>query len=227
VLNVPRVATVALHSFVADWLGPGSVVVDLGVNEGSFSMYMIDALGCSVYGAEPVPDLSERLPSHPRLCVEPVAIAGSDAEIDLYVNPSRCASLGLVEQGAERIRVAAWTLDHFFDRFDIQLVDLLKVDTEGAEIPIFDSASDELLLRCQQITVEFHDFLDETLASDVTRVCRRLEGIGFDRINFSKFTRGDVLFINPARRLGSVKRTAVIARYKYLPGAMRRIRRIV
>jgi FkbM family methyltransferase len=220
------VATVALHSFVVDWLGPDSVVVDLGVNEAAFSMHMIDVLGCSVYGAEPLPELNRRLPSHPRLHVEPVAIAGTDSEVDLYVNPSRCASLGLVEDGAQQIRVPAWTLEHFFDRFGIQAAHLLKVDIEGAEIPMFDSASDELLLRCQQITVEFHDFLDQALAGDVTRVCGRLEGLGFDWINFSKFTRGDVLFINPARRLSGADRTAVIARYKYLRGAMRRVRHI-
>jgi FkbM family methyltransferase len=211
---------------VDNWLGPGSVVVDLGVNEGSFSMHMIEQFGCDVYGVEPLPELTRRLPSHPRLHVEPVAIAGSNSEVELYVNPSRCASLGLVQYGAEPIRVPAWTLEHLLDRFGIPQVHLLKVDIEGAEIPMFDSADDDLLLRCQQITVEFHDFLDEGLADDVTRVCRRIEGIGFDSINFSKFTRGDVLFIHPARRLSSVSRAAVIARYKYLRGVMRRIDRL-
>ena len=35
----------------------------------------------------------------------------------------------------------------------------MKVDIEGSEIGMFDSASDEDLCMCTQITVEFHVFV--------------------------------------------------------------------
>jgi FkbM family methyltransferase len=222
-----RIAVVELHSFVADWLQPGSVVVDLGVNTGGFSMHMINEFGCTVFGAEPLPDLVQALPSDPLLHVAPIAISDGASEVDLHINRSRCASVNLAEVGAQTIRVPAWTFEQLLDHFAVHAVDLLKVDIEGAEIPLFDSTRDELLLRCQQMTVEFHDFLDPRLASDVERVCRRLECLGFDRINFSRFTRGDVLFINPSRHLGRIEKAAVVVRDKYLRGIARRTRRLM
>jgi FkbM family methyltransferase len=219
-----RIATVEHHSFVSDWLSPSSVVVDLGVNTGGFAMHMIKR-GCAVFGVEPLVDLTRELPPHPRLLVEPVAITGGESEVDLYVNPSRCASLGLVEKGAVAVRVPGSTFEDLLDRWGVRKVDLVKADIEGAEIAMFDSTSDEALLRCLQITVEFHDFLDPAMVGDVARVSLRLRKLGFDRISFSKYTQGDVLFVNPARRLGQVERATVLVRDKYLRGVVRHVRR--
>ena len=65
----------------------------------------------------------------------------------------------------------------------------MKAGIERAELAMFDSTSDEVLHRCVQITVEFHDFLDSAMVGDVSRVSLRLEELGFDRFSFSKHAR--------------------------------------
>jgi FkbM family methyltransferase len=219
-----RIATIEHHSFVSDWLGPTSVVVDLGVNTGGFSMDMITR-GCTVYGVEPLVELTSTLAPHPRLHVEPVAITGGESEVDLFLNPSRCASLELVERGALSVTVPGCTLERLLDDWQLGKADLLKVDIEGAEIAMFDTTRDEVILRFRQITVEFHDFIDLRLGDDVARVCQRMARLGFDRITFSRYTNGDVLFLNPACGLGRVDRATVLVWDKYVRGAVRHARR--
>lgn len=51
------------------------------------------------------------------------------------------------------------TLGDVLDLADCQIVDLLKMDIEGAEHDVFVSASPELLRRFKRIAVEYHDNL--------------------------------------------------------------------
>jgi FkbM family methyltransferase len=53
-------------------------------------------------------------------------------------------------------------------------VDLVKLDVEGAEIGVLQSASASDLASCGQLTVEFHDKRPPFTRSDVDCVCRRL-----------------------------------------------------
>jgi hypothetical protein len=84
--------------------------------------------------------------------------------------------------------MAACGIDH---------IDLMKVDIEGSEIERFDTISDDLLDRIDQMTVEFHDFLPEyELAAKVRATLDRLIGLGWLSIVFSRRDHSDVLLIN-------------------------------
>jgi FkbM family methyltransferase len=75
-------------------------------------------------------------------------------------------------------------------------VDLVKVDVEGAEIGMLQSASVSDLASCGQLTVEFHDRRPPLTRRDVDDVCRRMrsEGYGIVKPNWPKVD--DVLFVN-------------------------------
>jgi FkbM family methyltransferase len=86
-------------------------------------------------------------------------------------------------------------------------VDLVKLDVEGAEIGVLQSASASDLASCGQLTVEFHDKRPPFTRSDVDRVCRRLHSEGYGIVNANWPYVNDVLFVNlnsmPAvRRMG-------------------------
>jgi FkbM family methyltransferase len=86
-------------------------------------------------------------------------------------------------------------------------VDLVKLDVEGAEIGVLQSASASDLASCGQLTVEFHDRRPPFTRSDVDRVCRRLRSEGYGIVNANWPYVNDVLFVNlksmPAvRRMG-------------------------
>ncbi len=61
--------------------------------------------------------------------------------------------------------------------------DLVKLDVEGAEIGVLQSASASDLASCGQLTVEFHDKRPPFTRSDVDRVCRRLRSEGYGIVN--------------------------------------------
>jgi hypothetical protein len=94
------------------------------------------------------------------------------------------------------------TFDQVMEASRSSTAALVKVDIEGAEIQTFMGASETTLRRCQQISVEFHDFaLPEISTDDVERVKHRLHGLGFCSIAFSR-KNTDVLFVD--KRAGLV-----------------------
>lgn len=73
--------------------------------------------------------------------------------------------------------------------------DLLKIDIEGAEIELFNSTSDEVIKNIDQITVEFHDFIDElNIKKDVDKIKKRMEILGYYCFIFESPNK-DVLFV--------------------------------
>jgi methyltransferase, FkbM family len=75
-------------------------------------------------------------------------------------------------------------------------VDLVKLDVEGAEIGVLQSASASDLASCGQLTVEFHDKRPPFTRSDVDSVCRRLRSEGFGIVNANWPYVNDVFFVN-------------------------------
>ena len=225
-----HVARVEDHSFFSAPLGPGTTVVDLGMNRGSFSRWIIENTDSRVVGVEPVPALYAAMPALPRTTALQVAIASSSGSLDLVLNAGACAALentGLGEPSAQRVTVRAITLAELLAQLDLESIDLLKIDIEGAELEVLAEAPVDTLKRCRQITCEFHNFLNPSLTPRVRAVQRRLEAIGFTRITFS-LDDTDTLFLQRAH-LGLSRqdlRTAT-AVYKYGRGALRVLRRLL
>jgi FkbM family methyltransferase len=114
---------------------------------------------------------------------------------------------------ADQVTVPTLDFSDAFRRLGVR-IDLIKMDVEGAEIGILESASVSDLARCGQLTVEFHDKRPPFTRDDVDRVCRRLraEGYAIVMANWPKFD--DVLFVNlksvrAARRIAVRFRVAV------------------
>lgn len=221
-----RVERIAEHSFVASGLGPTSVVVDLGVNRGAFALPLARRFGCRVFGVEPIAELATELLREPSIEIEVAAIAGAEGTTTIFEEAGRCATAvaTLSEKGVGTRDVPALTLAAFFDRHGIERVDLLKADIEGAEIDALLAAPREVLVCIAQITIEFHDSLDPTLADGTERVDDKLRDIGFRRIAFSRDTT-DVLYLNTALiKLSTLGHLQMLARYKYPRGIGRMIR---
>lgn len=183
------------HTFLPRLLPSRPLVVDFGLNHGNFAMALIRQHGAEVHGAEPVPELYRTLPQDLSLHADPVAVGGRDGEAWLSLHEDRCASLEGVGGGADRReRVQVRSLRSFFAGHGITAVDLLKVDIEGAECDLFEMAEADDVLRCRQITVEFHDFMTPEIGPRVEAVKSRLVALGFHCIKFS-LNNGDVLFV--------------------------------
>jgi len=221
----PYVGRVEGHSFLQGSLHPESVVVDLGINQANFASNIHALTGCQVLGVEAVPDLAAKAPAHDWLRVVNVAIAGTDGTVTMHLNQTGDATLrtDMSEDDVTTVDVRATTLESFLAAHDVGRVDLLKVDIEGAEFELFDTAADTLLARLSQITIEFHDFKNAALTPDVNRIKARMRALGFICLTFSG-NNTDVLFVNRRHlRVGIVARAYMLALYKYGRGIGRQI----
>jgi len=224
-----KVAHVCMHTFLPDLIGTGSIVVDLGANDGDFAHAMIERFGCRVIAAEPVRDLLGRIQPHPLLQVLPVAVGGSNQSLSVNIYPSRCASvLGAVSVEEKAVTQSAdmITLTEFLRRAGIDRMDLLKVDIEGAEIDMFDSCSDEELCLAMQITVEFHDFIYPEHLPAIRRICERMRDNGFAVLPFTFRNAADVLFINRESGVGRAEIAYLKSVSRYGRGLSRVLRRV-
>jgi hypothetical protein len=130
-----------------------------------------------------------------------VAVGAHTGGGAIAVFKSHCASVVYhrLEAEPDVLPVRIVTLDDFVRSLSLTRIDLLKVDIEGAEIEVLQNASREVLSMCDQICVEFHDFLDPASITDIRCAIRRLRLLGFGAFRCSVLNRSDILFVH--RRL--------------------------
>jgi FkbM family methyltransferase len=219
---------IAGHSFLKRPITHDAVVVDLGVNHAEFSSEVAERYGCRIVGVEPVPALYGALPPVPRADFDRAALTSDGKPVTLYINRGVCATVvdGLRRADAEQITVPGVTLDDLLQRHGLSRVALVKIDIEGAELGVLESIPAETLERIDQLSVEFHDFLDASQEPAVRRCRSRLRRLGFISISLSR-DNSDVLFVNRQRSSLSVFALVwLVSRYRYGRGVHRMARRV-
>ena len=190
------------HTFYLPPLGPSSLVIDLGGASAGFSREVNRLTSCQCHVVEATSNNFALIEETDFIHKHHFAIGGREGPMEIWLETGAhhwgSVLPNLVTEGRPREEVPGTTLDAFFRQIGAAQVDLLKVDIEGAEIELFDSAPDQLLAAIAQITVEFHDFLDPSLTEPVLRIKRRLCDLGFHCIVFTQRFHGDVLFLNKA-----------------------------
>ncbi len=203
--SITRVDRISQHTFLRDYVGAQSVVIDLGANEGEFCKAVAERYGCRVLAVEPTPHLYERLRgASPQVTVIQVALGGADGSATFRFDPGKSKSGSLLpptitssvlshSSNTTCTPVEMCSLTGLLERVGAPSVDLLKVDIEGAELEMLECSSAESLLRCKQIAVEFHDYWYPELNERTEAVKRKLVGMGFEMVRFTPNNK-DVLF---------------------------------
>jgi FkbM family methyltransferase len=163
------------------------LIVDAGANIGAFTLYALrNSALASVIAIEPAPDSCDRvramLRAHgmeSRCTLHEAALGASLGETTIQLD----AGSQFRRSGVAGHRVPMVTLDSLVPPDTI--LDLLKIDIEGAEYEVFKSASRELLRRVRRIVMEYHPVapVEEAigpLVSSGFRVARRQDdGAGY------------------------------------------------
>src|SRR5687768_4824762 len=185
--HVLQMITLRGHSFLPGPIGSDSVVVDLGANRGEFSQRVRARFGCRCYAVEPTPRLFREIEQIPGVRSFNYAINDRDEPVTFHISESevRSSLLGNLQRATgEHVTVQGRTLESFMAENQLSRINLLKADIEGAEVRLFESTSDQVLKRIDQITIEFHDFCGMMTEEQILVIRQRLERLGFDEMRF-------------------------------------------
>jgi FkbM family methyltransferase len=151
------------------YLQPGSTFVDVGANEGFFSVLASRLVGSTgrVVGVEPqlrlLPVIQRNLELNgcANVGIENCVLGAAAEELQLHLAPAtNTGSSSLFLNTRYKLatqKVQCWPLGEFLDRCGLDRVDLMKVDVEGAEYDIVMPAGEVLKSgRIRNIALEYH-----------------------------------------------------------------------
>jgi len=147
---------------------PGDVVVDCGGNIGVFTALALDMGASRVLSFEPFTNNYEiNKKNNPNAEVFSNAVSNRSGEIiELLYTPTGNGGHTIISSELERestghfehknLFVKTITLNDIITANYIDHIDFLKVDTEGAELQIFEGLSDDNLDKIRCIALEYH-----------------------------------------------------------------------
>jgi FkbM family methyltransferase len=195
------------HHFL-DRLNAQSTVIDLGAHKGEFCLEIRQRYAARCFLVEANPGLFAGIPEGPLVRKVNVAICGQDGPVRLFLssNPEATSlnqKISTVWGTQDAIEIRGVRFETLLNDLSISTIDLLKVDIEGSEIEMFHTTSDSVLRKIDQISIEFHSFLDPQFKAEILQIEDRLRKLGFMRIPFpdpGKATADlDTLFLNMQR----------------------------
>lgn len=193
-LYEPDLATLMLRT-----LGPGSVFLEIGGHVGTFSMlagHLIGAEG-AVIAIEPNPDnighfrRHVTLNEHENVHLIEAACCDREGTMEFFTNLDNDGGHALWDVGEhsfnqkskadpQRTEVKTVTVDGVLAAQDVARVDLIKVDTEGAELSVMQGAERTLReLRPPLIVCEFNRFGLEQMGTSMPELRAFMDDRGY------------------------------------------------
>jgi FkbM family methyltransferase len=144
----------------------GDIIVDIGANIGSFSLYAAQQGASKVYAYEPCEEayhtLCKNIKSNdlesiiiPFNC----ALGGNSGKewFSIHSSPYNKLHTTNITDSPELKEIPVITLNTAITTNNIQHIDILKIDCEGAEFDIIPSINQEQLKKIQSICLEYHN----------------------------------------------------------------------
>lgn len=149
-------------------IGPADVVIDIGAHIGAFSIWAARrAPDGRVYAFEPNGENhgllleNKHLNNLTNLEVFNMAVSDQDGEASFFNSESSSMSHSFFEAKDENTtKVRTVSLAGILEANQINRVNYLKVDAEGAEYLIILNTPLDVLNKVDKIFIEFHDYLD-------------------------------------------------------------------
>ncbi len=144
-----------------------NTAIDIGANVGLFTEWILDRFGSDtkVVSVEPNSKACEAFEnmhgSKENVILEKLAVSSSDSDkIRLLVNPENTlisSFEGTGDSYSEYEDVETISLLGLLKKHNLEEIDLLKVDVEGAEYDIFSVVTKEDLRKFKHLLIEFHN----------------------------------------------------------------------
>ncbi len=188
--------TLREHTFI-NFFNKDSVLVDLGANIGEFSKLLLKKyLFSKAILIEANPELIKNLKDNFKgkknvNIVNAVAIGGKAKKVKFYLSKNTISSSIHKEfrdkfgenENQTQVVVDSISLRKIFKEFNLKKINLLKIDIEGAEWDFLKKFSKEDYKKIDQISMEFHDFIDSSLKYKSDKIINKLKNLGYLFIN--------------------------------------------
>ncbi len=154
-------------------------VLDIGANIGATALYFARLFpNAQIYAFEPAPDnfavLERNIANSKRIRGFNFGLGAADAELELFHsdNPINFGGYSLHPAGSDtskKMRIRVRQVAAVLAELSLEKVDVLKVDTEGAEWDILTAFPEKVLQTAQYITGELHGNRDFALLEYLSR----------------------------------------------------------
>lgn len=160
------------------------VVIDVGANVGLFTEYCLQKGASKVYSVEindkAIDTFKQIHGSRENVKLITKGLSAESGEIEVYLDPENSLVSSVIQTHTSGLsiskKVQMMSLKELLDSENIQHVNLLKIDVEGAEYDIFKSIDSEILSKVDYILMEFHDNFGGILRDEILT---KLEVSGF------------------------------------------------
>ena len=169
-------------------LNSDSIVIDLGANTGMFSEMIIKKFNSRCFAVEPNKELFEKI-SEKKLTKLNFAVTKKDGPIEFYISENHEAS-SLINnfqnlwEIAEKQTVEGISLYNLLQKLKLvdARIDVLKMDIEGAELDIIEALNYKNSKNIQQITIEFHYWINPESAQRAKQSIKKLLSLDYSAI---------------------------------------------
>ncbi len=173
-----------------DFSIPGTdpkIIIDLGANVGMFTIHSkLKYPKAKIISLEPEPGNYKQLQLNTagleNVVVLNKAIWKDDKGVSMVIDAQYgewgATSESYSANAKNQLMVESITMQGLIDLYAINLIDILKIDIEGAEKYIFETET-EWLEKVKVLIIELHDFMEKESSNNFFRAITKLKGFDF------------------------------------------------
>lgn len=170
------------HSYYPDLISKEPVLLDLGGCYGAFSKHFLEKFPASkILVVEANPTNFKQINIDSKQCeILNKAISLKKGHIVFYEDENSSQNGSVLFNYFEGVRHEIETISLEALLKDFTHVDLVKMDIEGAEWDILLNTPEDELLKIEQLTVEFHDFIEKDKKRLTLQCVKKLKRLGYN-----------------------------------------------
>lgn len=148
------------HFLVATYpLTEESWVIELGGFMGNWTRRIYDNYKSNIIVIEPIEDfcsvIKRDFSSNEKVKIEQLGISTESKDVSISHNGD--ASSQYLEKTSNQITIHCEPLEYFLEKYNVNKVDLMQVNVEGEEFPLFEHwLKSDLLSKFKFIQIQFH-----------------------------------------------------------------------
>jgi FkbM family methyltransferase len=187
--------------YVSEFLKPGMVFVDVGANQGIYTLLAAKRVGQEgkVFSFEPVPSQIAKLKRNIKIngfknvVTEQLALGANPGKGKMHICIDGDEALSSLREPAEDatspkeiVEVKIDTLDDYVKKSKNSSINFIKIDVEGGELEVLKGASDVLKNMRPVILCEVQDKRTEQWGYKASEICNLLKGYNYSLFDFSE-----------------------------------------